>query len=168
MRGIFSENIAALLHKFRENGCKIHIKNDKIILQSCGGLQAVDLVETTPFPGFPTDLQAQYAALCCGAKGTTLVVENLFETRFRYAGELKRMGADITVRGRTAIIRGVEKLHGASVTSKDLRGGAALVIAALKAEGKSQVIDLSHVDRGYSNFEDKLKKLGAKIKRVRV
>jgi UDP-N-acetylglucosamine 1-carboxyvinyltransferase len=95
-------------------------------------------------------------------------VENLFETRFRYAGELKRIGADITVRGRTAIIRGVEKLHGASVTSKDLRGGAALVIAALKAEGKSQVIDLSHVDRGYSDFEGKLKKLGAKIKRVRV
>ena len=167
-RGVFSENIAALLHKLRENGCKIHIKNDKIILQSSGVLQSVDLVETTPFPGFPTDLQAQYAALCSAAKGTALIVENLFETRFRYAGELKKMGADITVRGRTAIIRGVEKLHGTSVMAKDLRGGAALVIAALKAEGKSQVVDLSHVDRGYADFEGKLKKLGAKIKRVRV
>ena len=121
-----------------------------------------------PFPGFPTDLQAQYSALCCTASGTSLVVENLFETRYKYAAQLKRMGADITVRDRTAVIRGVEKLHGSSVTAEDLRGGAALVIAALKAEGKSTVMDLSYVDRGYSAFEYKLKKLGAQIKRVRV
>jgi UDP-N-acetylglucosamine 1-carboxyvinyltransferase len=167
-KGVFSENIAALLHKLRENGCKIHIKNDKIILQSNGLLNAVDIVETMPFPGFPTDLQAQYSALCTTALGTTLVVENLFETRYKYAGELKRMGADITVRGRTAIIRGVDRLHGASVTAEDLRGGAALVVAALKAEGRSSILDLSHVDRGYSDFEYKLKKLGATIKRVRI
>ena len=167
-KGFFSENIAALLHKLRENGCKIHIKNDKIILQSDGRLKATDIVETMPFPGFPTDLQAQYSALCCTARGTTLVVENLFETRYKYAAELKRMGADITVRGRTAMIRGVEFLHGATVTAEDLRGGAALVIAALKAEGKSSVVDLSYVDRGYSDFEYKLKKLGASIKRVRI
>jgi UDP-N-acetylglucosamine 1-carboxyvinyltransferase len=154
------------LHKLRENGCKIHIKNDKIILQSLNRLKATDIVETMPFPGFPTDLQAQYSALCCTALGTSLVVENLFETRYKYAAQLKRMGADITVRGRTAVIRGVEKLHGASVTAEDLRGGAALVIAALNAEGKSTVIDLSHVDRGYAEFEYKLKKLGARIKRV--
>jgi UDP-N-acetylglucosamine 1-carboxyvinyltransferase len=128
----------------------------------------VDLVETMPFPGFPTDMQAQYATLCCTCKGTTLIVENLFETRYRYAAELKRMGADITVRDRAALIRGVEKLHGAQVTASDLRGGAALVVAALKAEGQSCVLDLSHVDRGYADFEGKLKKLGAKIRRVRI
>jgi UDP-N-acetylglucosamine 1-carboxyvinyltransferase len=166
--GVPSENIAALLHKLRENGCKIHTKNDKILLSSENRLKAVDIVETMPFPGFPTDLQAQYTALCATAKGTTLVVENLFETRYRYAAELKRMGADITVRGRTAIVRGVEKLHGACVTASDLRGGAALVLAALKAEGQSQILDLYHVDRGYENFEEKLKKLGANIRRVKI
>jgi UDP-N-acetylglucosamine 1-carboxyvinyltransferase len=126
------------------------------------------LVETMPFPGFPTDLQAQYSALCCTAMGTTLVVENLFETRYRYAAELKRMGADITVRGRVAFIRGVERLHGAFLTAGDLRGGAALVVAALNAEGESTVSNLYHIDRGYAYFEDKLKDLGAKIRRVRV
>ncbi len=166
--GVPAENIAALLHKLRENGCKIYTKNDRILLRSDGRLQAVDLVETTPFPGFPTDMQAQYAALSATARGTTLVVENLFETRYKYAGELKRMGADITVRDRTAVIRGVERLHGAKVTAGDLRGGAALVIAALKAEGQSSVIDLSHIDRGYAEMEYKLKKLGAKIRRVHV
>ena len=168
VEGVFTENIAALLHKLRENGCKIHTKNDKIILSSDGRLKAVSLVETMPFPGFPTDMQAQYAALCCTAKGSTLVVENLFETRYRYAAELKRMGADIMVRGRSALIRGVEKLHGASVTASDLRGGAALVLAALKADGQSSVLDLSHIDRGYADFENKLRSLGARIKRVRV
>ena len=168
IEGMSTENIAALLHKLRENGCKIYTKNDKIILCSDGRLKSVDLVETMPFPGFPTDMQAQYAALCCTAKGITLLVENLFETRYRYAAELKRMGADITIRDRSALIRGVEKLHGASVTASDLRGGAALVIAALKAEGKSSVLDLSHIDRGYADFEGKLRGLGARIKRVRI
>ncbi len=167
-KGVPPENVAALLHKLRENGCKIHTKNDKIYLSKDGRLKSVNLVETTPFPGFPTDLQAQYAALCCLTKGSTLVVENLFETRYRYAAELKRMGADITVRGRTALIRGVERLHGAFVTASDLRGGAALVLAALAAEGESTVADLSHIDRGYADFEGKLRRLGAKIRRIRI
>ncbi len=168
MNGVFAENLAALLHKLRENGCKVHIKNDKIVLESKGRLKSVDLVETSPFPGFPTDLQAQYTALSCLAKGSTLVVENLFETRFKYAGELKRMGADITVRGRTAIVRGVRSLQGAPVTACDLRGGAALVIAGLAAEGRTEVLDLSHVDRGYGEFERKLRLLGAKVRRIRI
>lgn len=166
--GISGENIAALLHKLRENGCKIHTKNDRIYLASSGNLKSVDLVETMPFPGFPTDLQAQYAALCATARGTTLIVENLFETRYRYAAELKRMGADITVRDRTAVIKGVERLHGAFVSASDLRGGAALVVAALKAEGQSSVFDLWHIDRGYADFEGKLRRLGAKIRRIRI
>ena len=168
IEGVPSENIAALLHKLRENGCKIHIKNDKIILWSNGLMKSVPLVETTPFPGFPTDMQAQYTALCCTATGSTLIVENLFETRYRYVAELKRMGADITIRDRSALVRGVEKLHGASVTAGDLRGGAALVLAALNAEGQSSIMDISHIDRGYADFEGKLRALGAKIKRIRI
>ena len=168
LQGVFPENIAALLHKLRENGCIIHTKNDKIMLKSDGALKSVNLVETMPFPGFPTDMQAQYAALCCTASGSTLIVENLFETRYRYAAELKKMGADITVRDRSALIRGVKKLHGACVTAGDLRGGAALVLAALKAEGRSSVVDISHIDRGYADFEGKLKKLGAKIRRIKI
>lgn len=166
--GVSEENIAALLHKLRENGCKITSKGDKIRLRSSGELKAASLVETLPFPGFPTDMQAQYAALSATARGTTVVVENLFETRYKYAGELKKMGADVTVRGRTAVVRGVEKLHGAEVSACDLRGGAALVIAALKAEGESKVSELWHVDRGYSRFEEKLGKLGANIVRVKL
>ena len=166
--GVPAENLAALLHKLRENGCKIHTKNDKILLRSDGKLKSVDIVETMPFPGFPTDLQAQYGALCTTATGTTLLVENLFETRYRYAAELKKMGADVTVRGRTACIRGVKALHGADLTASDLRGGAALVLAALKADGQSSVFDLSHIDRGYADFEGKLRKLGADIRRIRV
>ncbi len=167
-RGVPPENIAALLHKLRENGCKIHIKSDKIVLSNNRRPKAVDIVETTPFPGFPTDMQAQYASLCCIAEGATLIVENLFETRYRYAAELKRMGADITVRDRAAFIRGVERLHGAEITAGDLRGGAALVLAALSAEGQSALFNLSHIDRGYADFEGKLRRLGAKIRRVRV
>lgn len=168
VEGVQAENIAALLHKLRENGCKIHTKNDRIVLRSDGRLRAVDLVETMPFPGFPTDLQAQYSTLCSVALGTTLVVENLFETRYKFAAELKRMGADITVRDRTAVVRGVERLHGAKVLASDLRGGAALVLAGLAAEGDTTVLDVAHIDRGYADFEYKLKKLGAKIRRVRV
>lgn len=168
INGVPEENIATLLHKLRQNGCKIHIKSDKINVKSDGRLRAADLVETMPFPGFPTDMQAQYTALSATAKGTTLVVENLFETRYKYAGELKRMGADIVVRGRNAVIRGVDCLHGAAVRAGDLRGGAALVIAALKAEGQTTVSDLTHIDRGYTALEYKLRKLGANIKRIRI
>lgn len=168
IKGVSEENIAALLHKLRQNGCKIHIKSDKILLESSGRLKAANLVETMPFPGFPTDMQAQYVALSATARGTTIMVENLFETRYKYAGELKRMGADVTVCGRNAVVRGVEKLHGAHVSAGDLRGGAALVIAALKAEGESVVSDLSYIDRGYAGLEDKLSALGAKIRRVRI
>ena len=121
-----------------------------------------------PFPGFPTDLQAQTTALNASCEGGALIVENLFETRFKYVPELQKLGADIEVKGRNAFVRGVPKLHGASLVAGDLRGGAALVIAALGAEGVSEVLDLSHIDRGYSDLQGKLKNLGAEIKRVRV
>lgn len=166
--GIKNENIGLLLHKLRENGCKVHTKNDKIRLESYGRLKCNRRIETMPFPGFPTDLQAQVTALNCIAEGGTLIVENLFETRFKYVPELQKMGADIEVKGRNAFVRGVPRLHGATLVAGDLRGGAALVLAALGAEGVSEVLDLSHIDRGYSDLQKKLSNLGAKIKRVRI
>ena len=166
--GVRGENIGLLLHKLRENGCKIHSKNDKIRLESSGRLHCNRRIETMPFPGFPTDLQAQATALNCICEGCSLVVENLFETRFKYVPELQKMGADIEVKGRNAFVRGVKELRGATITAGDLRGGAALVIAALGAEGVSEVVDLSHIDRGYSDLQGKFKALGAQIKRVRI
>ncbi len=166
--GVSAENLKMLLHKLRENGCKVHSKNGKIRIESTGNLTCNRRIETMPFPGFPTDLQAQATVLNCGASGGALIVENLFETRFKFVPELRKMGADVEVNGRTAFVRGVGKLHGASLVAGDLRGGAALVLAALGAEGTSEVLDLSHVDRGYADFEGKLKKLGAEINRIRI
>lgn len=166
LSGVNAENLSSLLHKLRENGCKLRIKNDKINIKSDKRPVSVKSVETQPYPGFPTDLQAQMTALCCVCAGNSIIAENLFETRFKYVPELRKMGADITVIDRCAFVRGVEKLKGAAVVAHDLRGGAALVIAALAAEGDSEVLDISHIDRGYSGFEYKLSSLGAKIKRV--
>ncbi len=166
LEGVNAENLSSLLHKLRENGCKLRIKNDKIIIRSDKRPVSVKSVETQPYPGFPTDLQAQMTALCCVCSGNSIVTENLFETRFKYVPELRKMGADITVVDRSAFVRGVDKLRGATTVAHDLRGGAALVIAALAAEGDSEVLDISHIDRGYERFEYKLASLGAGIKRV--
>lgn len=163
-----AELLSSLLHKLRENGCKLRIKDDKIYLKSDRRLVSVKSIETQPYPGFPTDLQAQMTALCCICSGNSIITENLFETRFKYAPELRKMGADITVIDRNAFVHGVEKLKGATVVAHDLRGGAALVIAALSAEGRSEILDISHIDRGYSDFEYKLRALGGDIVRVAV
>jgi UDP-N-acetylglucosamine 1-carboxyvinyltransferase len=166
--GVCAENLSSLIHKLRENGCKIHIKSDKIIIENHKRLCSVKSIETQPYPGFPTDLQAQMTALCCISKGQSIITENLFETRFKYVPELRKMGADITVVDRNAFVRGVEKFKGATVLAQDLRGGAALVCAALSAEGCSEVLDISHIDRGYGGFEYKLRSLGADIVRVAI
>lgn len=166
--GLYPENISSLIHKLTENGCKIRIDNDKIVLENHRKLTSVKTIETQPYPGFPTDLQAQFTALCCICTGHSIVTENLFETRFKYVPELRKMGADVTVFGRNAFVRGVDKFKGAQVLAHDLRGGAALVLAGLAAEGRSEVMDISHIDRGYGSFEYKLRKLGADIVRVTV
>lgn len=165
---VSAENLSSLLHKLRENGCKIYANNDKIILENHRRLTSVKSVETQPYPGFPTDLQAQITTLCCICRGQSIITENLFETRFKYVPELRKMGADITVINRNAFVRGVERFKGATVVAHDLRGGAALVSAALAAEGTSSVLDISHIDRGYGAFEYKLRKLGGDIVRVSV
>ena len=166
--GVNAELVSSLLHKLRENGCKIRVKDDKIYLKCDRRPYSVKSIETQPYPGFPTDLQAQYTALCCIGRGHSIVTENLFETRYKYVPELKKMGADITVIDRNAFVRGVEKLKGAEVIAHDLRGGAALVLAALAAEGRSEIFDISHIDRGYSDFEYKLRAIGGDIVRVAV
>ena len=165
---VCAENLSSLLHKLRENGCKIHVNNDKIVLENHRRLTSVKSVETQPYPGFPTDLQAQITTLCCICRGKSIITENLFETRFKYVPELRKMGADITVINRNAFVRGVERFKGATVVAHDLRGGAALVTAALAADGTSSVLDISHIDRGYGAFEYKLRKLGGDIVRVSV
>lgn len=167
LSNVNSENVSALLDKLREISCKIHAVDDKIYIKS-GRRLSPKLIETSPYPGFPTDLQAPMTALACICEGSTVVVENLFETRFKHVPELIRMGADITVRGRNAFVRGVPRLHGADVCAGDLRGGAALALAALSAEGLSTVTDLRFIDRGYAQFEYKLRAVGAHIRRVRV
>lgn len=163
--GVNGEMLSSLLHKLSENGCKIEAKDDKITLASNRCLRSVKSVETQPYPGFPTDLQAQMTALCTVSKGSSVITENLFETRFKFVPELKKMGADIAVADRCAFVSGVERLRGATVIAQDLRGGVALVLAALAAEGRSEVLDISHIDRGYSDLEYKLRSIGGDIVR---
>ena len=139
---------------------------DAVTVESDGNLRAVRKVETQPYPGFPTDLQAPITAMTASSNGRSYIIENLFENRFRHTRELKKMGADIVVCGRAATVRGC-RLHGAAVKAEDLRGGAALVLAALKAEGTSEVTGLRHIDRGYCDFEARIASLGGNIKRVK-
>lgn len=160
-------HLQALISKLTKSGCKININNDNIYLHSQGRLAAFDRVETQPYPGFPTDLQAPLCALASVADGNSVIIENIFETRFKHIPELIKMGAYITVpSSRIACIRGVETLSGAEITAMDLRGGAALVIAGLKAKGTTIVNDVHHIERGYQNFESTLTSLGADIIKV--
>ena len=123
-------------------------------------------VETDPYPRFPTDLQAQFLALMTTARGASVVTETIFENRFMHVPELQRMGADVTLQGNTAIVRGVDSLHGAPVMASDLRASASLVIAGLAAEGVSEVRRIYHLDRGYERLEEKLRLVGADVERV--
>lgn len=123
-------------------------------------------IKTLPYPGFPTDLQPQMGVVLAQAQGTSIINESIWESRFQYTAELNKMGANITPQGKTAIFEGVENLYGAPVIATDLRAGAALIIAGIAAEGKTEVYNLTHIDRGYENIEEKFRKLGAKIERV--
>lgn len=156
----------AINAKLREMGCDVREENTRILLTAPERLNAFPLLQTQPHPGFPTDMQVQMMALLSVAEGTGVIVENVFENRFTHAGDLNRMGARILCSGRTAVVRGVESLCGAQVTARDLRGGAALVLAGLKAQGETRVDHAELVDRGYDCFEEKLTALGAEIKRV--
>lgn len=164
LRDASAEHLTAVIDKLSESGAAISAEEGGLRVKGRAH-KAVD-VKTLVYPGFPTDLQAPMTALLCRAKGTSVMVESIFENRFLHAAELRRMGAQITVRDRVAIIRGVPALYGAAVTAEDLRGGAALVLAGLAAEGRTQVYGVEHIDRGYERLENTLRALGGRIRRL--
>lgn len=156
----------AVIDKLREAGARIEVGDDWITLDMEGKRPKAVNIRTAPYPAFPTDMQAQFAALNSIAEGTSTVVETIFENRFMHVQELKRMGADIEIEGNTAIIRGVDALTSAPVMATDLRASASLIIAGLVASGETEVQRIYHIDRGYENIEEKLALLGAKIRRA--
>jgi UDP-N-acetylglucosamine 1-carboxyvinyltransferase len=166
LEGVRPAHVRSLIKKLNKTGCNVTVEHDKITVQSDGKPIAFGHVQTKPYPGFPTDLQPQLVAFACVAKGTSYVTENLFETRFKHIPELVKMGANIQINGKTAVITGVDQLNGAQVHSADLRGGASLVLAGLFANGQTVVHGVHHIDRGYENLENILSSLGADIKRV--
>ncbi len=166
VENVITSHIKPVIAKLEEAGCEISVNADKVRVKSNGRCKAID-IKTMPYPGFPTDMQSQFMALMSVCEGTSVCIETVFENRFMHVDELKRMGADIKIDGRSAIIYGVDSLTSAPVKATDLRAGAALVLAGLISEGVTEVSNIEHIDRGYENIEDKLKSLGAKIKRVK-
>ena len=158
--------LSAVLQKLREAGCETLVDNGAISLKEQRARpKAVD-IDTAPFPGFPTDMQAQFTAMNCIAEGRGAIVENIFENRFMHVRELQRMGADLSLQGNRVVVNGVDKLKGAAVTAKDLRASASLILAGLAAEGETLIKQVHHIDRGYETIEEKLTQLGADIKRL--
>jgi UDP-N-acetylglucosamine 1-carboxyvinyltransferase len=166
LRGARSDHLDLVLSKLTEAGADVLATDEGIAVSMEGRPRCVDLV-TLPYPGFPTDLQPQMMAMLAAASGTSIVTENVFESRFMFVDELNRMGADIRTEGHHAVIRGVDGLSAAPVRALDIRAGAAMVIAALAADGLTVVEDMYHVDRGYQDFERKLTALGAEVRRER-
>lgn len=163
--GAAPQTLEATLDKLRETGARIECSADAIELEMARRPQAVNL-RTAPYPGFATDMQAQFMALDAIASGTAVITESIFENRFMHALELQRLGADISIQGSTAVVRGVERLQGATVMATDLRASASLVIAGLVAEGETLIDRIYHLDRGYESLEQKLCGLGANVVRV--
>ncbi len=165
VEGIDPSFLRMALMKLEQMGCEVFTTEDSIIVSRNQPLQATD-IQTLPHPGFPTDLQAQFMLLASFAQGNSVISENIFENRFMFASELNRMGSRITVEGHHALVQGVSRLEGAPVSSPDLRGGAALVIAGLAAEGETTVHDIHHIDRGYEDYVGKLRGIGANVERI--
>ena len=163
LRGVVPGHFSTVLHSLSECGCDIMSNSSCVRLRSGGNLRAPMPVITGPYPGFPTDAQPLLLAACLKAKGTSVFVENVFLNRFRFTEELQRLGARIHTEGRVAVVTGVDVLHAAPTVATDLRGGAALIIAALSAEGETDILDSGHVVRGYESFDKRLTELGAKV-----
>lgn len=166
VENVITNHIKPVIAKLEEAGCEITVNADKVRVKAPKRPKAID-VKTMPYPGFPTDMQSQFMALMSVSEGTSVCIETVFENRFMHVDELKRMGADIKIDGRSAIIYGVESLTSAPVKATDLRAGAALVLAGLVSEGVTEIINIEHIDRGYENIEEKFRSLGGKIKRVK-
>ena len=165
VKNVIPKHLEATTAKLEEIGCQVEEFDDAVRVVANKRLRRTN-VKTMPYPGYPTDMQPQFAVALTLAEGTSIVTESIFENRFKYVDELVRMGADIKVEGNTAIINGVSKLAGAQVSAPDLRAGAALVIAGLAAEGITIVDDIVYIQRGYERFEEKLRNLGAEIEKV--
>jgi len=164
VENVIPEHVAALIAKLREAGAAVEVNDSSVRVTGNGCLTPVN-VKTLPYPGFPTDLQPQMAALLCRAQGTSVITETVFENRMKHVAELRRLGADIKVEGQSAIVRGPAQLSGAVVEASDLRAGAALVLAGLAAENGTVVEKACHLDRGYERLEEKYRRLGARISR---
>ena len=162
VNNIIPEHIVPVIHKLQEAGCEINVEKRSVELTAPKKLKAIE-IKTMPYPGFPTDLQQIFGSMLTVAKGTSIIIENIFENRFKYLSELTRMGAKSTVEGKTAIITGKRKLTGTTTHGSDLRGGAGLIIAGLAAKGTTRVENIEYVLRGYENLNGKLNMLGAKI-----
>ncbi|MFY9175193.1 MAG: UDP-N-acetylglucosamine 1-carboxyvinyltransferase [Peptococcia bacterium] len=164
LENVIVDHLKPLIAKLEEAGVEIEEEGTGLRVKASGPIRAVD-VKTLPYPGFPTDMQAQFMALMTVAQGTSVITETVFENRFMHAEELRRMGADIKTDGRSAVVEGVAKLTGAPVKASDLRAGAALILAGLVAEGETEITNVYHIDRGYDRIVDKLVAVGAKIRR---
>lgn len=163
---VIPEHLEPVIYKLREAGCEIRAEKDGLRCKGPKQIRAVD-VKTSAHPGFPTDMQAQLMVLMSVAEGTSVITENIFENRFMHVAELNRMGADISIQGALAVVKGVKKLSGAPVMATDLRASASLILAGLRAEGRTEVSRVYHLDRGYERLEKKLRGLGADIRRVK-
>lgn len=166
LTGIDSSICDSFLPVFEQMGCKIYVYSDRLYINASGKLKGVNKITTMPHPGFPTDAQAVIMAALCKAYGSSIFEENIFESRYRHVDALVKMGADIKVIGKAAVVNGVEKLYGAKVSATDLRGGAAMAVAGLGAEGVTEVAEIHHIDRGYEDMEKAFSSLGGKIQRV--
>ena len=162
IKDINISHLTPIIHKLEETGCKLNIGKNQIEIQGTKKLTPVN-IKTMPYPGFPTDMQSVFATMLTVAKGTSIVSENIFENRYKYTSELIRMGAKITVEGKTAIIKGTKKLYGTNVKATDLRGGAALVLAGIIAKGETRIDNIQYILRGYENIHNKLNRLGINI-----
>lgn len=162
LNNVCPAHIEPILNKLEETNCKLTVQKNSIEIEAPKRVRAVD-IKTMPYPGFPTDMQSIFGALLTTAKGTSIITENIFENRYKYVQELNRMGAKISVEGRSAIIKGTKRIQGAKVIATDLRGGAALILEALVAKGVTEIDNIHYILRGYERIEEKLKKLGAKI-----
>lgn len=167
LKGVDWRHVATVSAVLMEAGCGVYSDGQGVTLHRdpARPLRGVSTIRTAPYPGFPTDAQAPVMAALAAGQGTTMFVENMFDSRYRHVSELARMGADITVEGRVALVRGVRRLHGARVEATDLRGGGALAVAALGAEGETVITGVHHIDRGYAGLEDMVRRLGGTMKR---
>lgn len=166
LENVRADETESVVSVMRAMGCNIESEQTRLMYRGRETLKAVPMIRTMPYPGFPTDIQAPFTTLASIAEGTSVIVETIFENRFKHIEELKRMGADIHIEGRTAIVRGVKKLSGAKVVARELRGGAALIAAGLCAEGITRISGTEYIDRGYEDIEKNITALGGSIKRL--